>query len=203
MGFWMTLSRHDAAQVDALLRHPDGERPGRLRLWEAWDEGAGDSPELEFLEESHGIARNWDGLHVLLTGCEDHTAEDHEVPCGPAPARDVVLGGLPLTREGQQDGNLRLNNARLLLPAEVSAADGFLRSFAARDADIPALVRERAALIEAADVYSFRMGVAWHDGSVRRMSMIEDGSLAESLRVVRDFYARAAAAGNAVVKDIT
>lgn len=198
----MTLSRHDAAQVDALLRHPAGERPGRLRLWEAWNEGPGDSPDLEFLEESHGIARNWDGLHVLLTGCQDHIAEDHEVPCGPAPARDVALGGLPLTREGQEDPDVRLNNARLLLPAEVRAADGFLRSFAARDSDIPALIGERAPLIEAADVYSFRMLVATRDGRASRMSMIEDGSLAESLRAVRDFYARAAAAGNAVVKEI-
>lgn len=124
------------------------------------------------------------------------------MPCGPAPARDVVLGGLPLTREGQEDPDVRLNNARLLLPAEVRAADGFLRSFAARDSDIPALIGGRAPLIEAADVYSFRMLVATRDGRASRMSMIEDGSLAESLRAVRDFYARAAAAGNAVVKEI-
>ncbi|MFC8825001.1 DUF1877 family protein [Streptomyces sp. NPDC057137] len=202
----MTLSRHDAAQVAALLRHPDGERAGRLRLWEAWDEGAGGSPALEFVEESHGIARNWDGMHVLLTGCVNHTDEDHEVPCGPVPARDVVLGGLPLMSKGQddlEDSALRLGNARLLLPAEVRAAERFLRSFAARDTDIAARIRERAALIEAADVYSFRMLVGSPDGRATRMSMIEDGSLAESLRVVRDFYARAAAAGNAVVKEIS
>ncbi|MFC9294196.1 DUF1877 family protein [Streptomyces sp. NPDC057011] len=200
----MTLSRHDAAAVEELLRHPDGARAGRSRLWEAWNEGlgiAGDEggrapggpPRLEFVEENDDIRRNWDGLHVLLTGCREHDQDEHPTPCGPAPARDVVMGGLPLVEEGA-----RLDNPRLLMPAEVRAAHDFLSTV-----DVHALIRERAGLVEEAGVYSFRMSVGQPDGSVKVMSMIEDGSLAESLEGVRGFYARAAAAGNAVVKEIS
>lgn len=64
------------------------------------------------------------------------------------------------------------------------------------------MIRERAGLLEEAGVYSFRMGVQGPDGSIERLGMIEDGSLAESLEATRAFYARAAAAGNAVIKEI-
>ncbi|MFJ4776782.1 DUF1877 family protein [Streptomyces sp. NPDC088762] len=203
----MTLSRHDAARVEELLRHPEGDRAGRIRLREAWNEGPDDDayaiaepahgggPRLEFLEENDDIRRNWEGLHVLLTGCADHDREEHAMPCGRAPARDAVMGGLPLSEE---DGDsLRFDTPRLLMPAEVREVHGFLRTL-----DVPALVRDRARLVEEAGVYSFRMRVGQPDGSIRVMSMIEDGSLAESLEGVRAFYARAAAAGNTVVKGI-
>ncbi|MEV8532383.1 DUF1877 family protein [Streptomyces sp. NPDC051211] len=208
MGFWMTLSRHDAARVGALLDHPGGVRAGRRRLWDAWDawddpaEEAGAHeqaapPVLEALEETHEIRRNWDGMHVLLTGCEDHYHEEdaQERACGPAPARDVVMGGLPLSGAA---GPARIGVPVLLMPDEVRAVHGFLSGV-----DVPRLVRERAGLVEAAGVYSFRMTVQWADGSSRNMSMIEDGTLASALEAVRGFYARAAAAGNAVIKEIS
>ncbi|MFG2873511.1 hypothetical protein ACGFYU_00510 [Streptomyces sp. NPDC048337] len=112
------------------------------------------------------------------------------------PARDVVMCGLP--RVGRAGGIARVDTPRLLMPAQVRAVHGFLCAV-----DVPALIRERAALVEEAGVYSFRMRVGQPDGSVRTMSMVEDGSLAESLEGVRGFYARAAAAGNAVVKEIS
>ncbi|MCT2589792.1 YfbM family protein [Streptomyces sp. N2-109] len=201
MGFWMTLSRHHAAQVEALLEHPDGAQAGRKRLWDAWteaprpDEPHDSVPLLEFLEENDDIRRNWDGLHVMLTGCTNHADHEDREPCGRAPARDAVMGGLALPRGGRTG---RIDDARLLMPDEVRAVHDFLQ-----DLDIPRLVQERATLVEEADVYSFRMGVGLADGSTRNMSMIEDGSLADSLRNVRDFYARAAADGNAVIKEIS
>ncbi|MGA4841311.1 DUF1877 family protein [Streptomyces sp. G45] len=203
----MTLTRHDAAEVDRLLDHPDGERAGLARLWHAWDEGLGppelraqepppDEPFLDHIEENDDIRRNWEGLHVLVTGCDRHDAhEDDDPPCGPAPARDVAMGGLSL--DGSGSGG-RLNTPFLLTPAQVRAVHGFLR-----DLDPAALIRERAALVADAGVYSFHMGVLQPDGSTPRMSMVEDGSLLASLRGVRDFYARAAAAGNAVIKEIS
>ncbi|MFD9405848.1 DUF1877 family protein [Streptomyces sp. NPDC059989] len=211
MGFWMTLSRHDAGRVEELLHHPDGAQAGRRRLWEAWNEGLdmndegesgsahapGGPPRLRFAEENNDIRRNWDGLHVLLTGCREHDRDEHATPCGRAPARDVVMGGLPLVEDGG-GGIARIDTPRLLVPAEVHAVHAFLRTV-----DVHALIRERAGLVEEAGVYSFRMRVGQPDGSVRTMSMIEDGSLAESLEGVRGFYARAAAAGNAVVKEIS
>lgn len=206
MGLWMTLTRHDAARVGALLRHPEGAEAGRARLRAAWEEGLTEpalrdgAPLLECVEENDDIRRNWDGLHVLLTGCTRHDGgecgdEDggRPVPCGPAPARDAVMGGLPLSPGG---GGWR-NTPLLLMPDEVRAVHGFLRGI-----DVPALVRERAGLVERAGVYSFRMTVARADGSSRVMSMIEDGSLAAALEGVRGFYARAADDGNAVIKDI-
>ncbi|MGW8378991.1 DUF1877 family protein [Streptomyces sp. ODS28] len=201
MGFWVTLSRHDAARVDALLDHPDGPSAGRERLRSAWSAGLSPrspgegEPALECLEENDDIRRNWDGLHVLLTGCRDHRHDDDEPPCGEAPARDAVRGGQALTGA---DSSAQLQTPVLLMPDAVRAVRDFLRGL-----DAHRLLRERADLVERAGVYSFHMTVGLPDGSSRRMSMIEDGSLAASLEGVRGFYARAAAAGNAVIKEIS
>ncbi|MFI8875761.1 DUF1877 family protein [Streptomyces sp. NPDC055243] len=210
MGFWMTLSRHEAVQVQALLNHPEGAQAGRERLRGAWNQGGlcaflneGDVlrepqenvPTLDFIEQNDDIKRNWDGLHVLLTGCADHDEVEHNEPCGWAPARDVVMGGLALAEVGSTERPLDI--PLLLTPAEVRAVHSFLC-----DIDASRLVRERARLVENAGVYSFHMNVGLPDGSSRVMSMVEDGSLAESLEGVRGFYARAAASGNAVIKEI-
>jgi len=174
----MTLSRHEAVQVEELLNHPDGAKAGRERLSAAWNEGGRpcefqeNVPVLDLIEENDGIKRNWDGLHVLLTGCEDHDEVEHDVPCGRAPARDVVMGGLALAEAGSIERPLDIPLP--LTPGEVRAVHSFLR-----DIDPSRLVRERARLVEKAGVYSFHMTVGLPDGSSRVMSMVEDGSLAE------------------------
>ncbi|MBO2458519.1 DUF1877 family protein [Actinomadura violacea] len=177
MGFWMTLGRHDWTEVHALLDHPHGLRGGLLRLYDAWGESL---RELETAQTT----RTWDAIHILLTGCEND--EDPKgVPLGPAPARDAVMGGLVLT-----GGTSRLNTPILLRPAEVRAVDAHLRAI-----DLDALVRERYPLLLEIGPYSFHES----DGS----DMVTRGWLADDFAVLRGFYARAAAAGNAVIKDIS
>ncbi|MWA04042.1 DUF1877 family protein [Actinomadura sp. LD22] len=171
----MSLDRHDWTEVHALLDHPHGLRSGLRRLEDAWNES------LRELESAH-TTRTWDAIHILLTGCEND--KDARVPLGPAPARDVVMGGLVLS-----DGTSRLNVPILLRPAEVRAVDAHLRGI-----DLDALIRERYPLLLEIGPYSFDFG---DEGD-----MVTNGLLAADFAVLRAFYARAAAAGNAVIKFI-
>ncbi|MFB4304262.1 DUF1877 family protein [Actinomadura sp. NTSP31] len=176
MGRWMTIGQHSWSEVHALLDHPHGLPGGLRRLRDAWGES------LRTLESAH-TTRTWDAIHVLLTGRENG-ADDRGVPLGPAPARDVVMGGLVLT-----GGSSRLDAPLLLRPAEVRAVDAHLRGI-----DLDALIRERHPLLKEIGPYSF----GDDDGS----DMVTNGSLARDLEVLRGVYARAAAGGDAVIKEI-
>jgi hypothetical protein len=183
----MGITRHDYAEVLTLLDHPEGQDAGRERVYSEWYDDI-DYPRpgsrLRTLEWAH-ITRTWDALHVLLTGCENVDEVDYAPPTGEPPACDVIMGGLMLSHRTSRR-HLRLNNLLLLTPAEVRAVDSFLE-----DTDLDALVRERGHLLEELNVYSFST------------DMIEEGFLAHDFGVLRAFYARAAAAGNAVIKDIS
>ncbi|GAA3741006.1 hypothetical protein HDA32_002550 [Spinactinospora alkalitolerans] len=195
MGFWMWLTRHDQEQVLALLDHPDGVRAGRDRLLQAWwdmpDEPEQDpSAALQVLEEVW-TARTWDALHVLLTGCEN--TDDDMVPTGEAPARDVVMGGLVLSPDG---GAARLKTPLLLTPDEVRAVHAHLQAV-----DRDALIRERHPLLREVGPYSF--GTTAEPGRPdAEGDMVQNGSLARDFDLLRDFYARAAAGGDTVIKNI-
>jgi hypothetical protein len=192
MGYWMYLSRYDGAEVAALLDHPQGPGAGRRRLWEVWDElpdlGADPSGSLCRLEEVD-THRAWDALHALLTG---HRSQDDEDSADP-PASDVVMGGVVLNETGE--GSL-LQIPRLLQPDQVRAVSGFLGEL-----DRDALIRGRHAFLKEVQPYAF-------EGYGRLLSgeaydMVEHGVLAQVFDTVRDFYARAAAGGNAVIKVIS
>jgi hypothetical protein len=176
VGFWLTAGRHDWTEVHAILDHPHGLRAGLRRL----DDALGES--LRELESAH-TTRTWDAIHILLTGRENDQ-DARGVPLGPSPARDVIMGGLLLT-----GGRSRLDTPILLRPAEVRAVDAHLRAI-----DLDALVRERYPLLVEIGPYSFRNG----DGT----DMVTEGRLARDFGLLRAFYARAAAAGNAVIKEI-
>lgn len=193
MGYWMWLSRYDGAEVAAVLDHPHGLRAGLQRLRDVWDDlpmGLGYDPSgsLGRLEEVD-THRAWDALHVLVTGRPN---DDYENAGGDPPACDVVMGGLVMNETGE--GSL-IRVPRLLRPDQVRAVDDLLRGL-----DRDALIRERHAFLKEVQPYSFEgwgrllTGEAW--------DMVEHGVLAEVFDTVRGFYARAAAAGNAVVKEI-
>ncbi|MGI5208162.1 DUF1877 family protein [Spirillospora sp. CA-108201] len=193
MGYWMWLARYDGAEVAALLDHPHGLHAGLRRLRDVWDDlpvdlGYDPSGSLCKLEEID-THRAWDALHVLLTG---HPNEDYGRVSGDPPACDAVMGGLVMNETGE--GSL-LHVPRLLRPDQVRAADAFLRGL-----DRDALIRERHAYLKETQPYSFEgwgrllSGEAW--------DMIEHGVLANTFTTVRDFYTRAATAGNAVIKEI-
>lgn len=189
MGYWMWLARYDGAEVAALLDHPHGLGAGLKRLRDVWDDlphGLGYDPSgsLRKLEEVD-THRAWEALHVLLTGLSD---TDFEHGFGVPPAADVVMGGLVIDETG--GGSLR-EVPRLLRPDQVRAVDGFLRGL-----DRDALIRERYAFLKEVQPYSFE---GW--GQPRK-DMVEHGVLANVFDTVRDFYARAAAGGNAVFKEI-
>ncbi|MEU9315091.1 DUF1877 family protein [Streptomyces sp. NPDC048295] len=91
-----------------------------------------------------------------------------------------------------------MNNLLLLMPDEVRAVDRFLQGI-----DLDEMIRERCDLLDEVYVYSFYTTVRKEDGSEHESTMAEDGSLAADFATLRDFYARAAEAGNAVIKDIS
>ncbi|GAA2445325.1 hypothetical protein GCM10010191_72770 [Actinomadura vinacea] len=193
MGYWMWLTRYDSAEVAALLDHPHGLGAGLKRLWDVWDDlptghGYDPSGSLRKLEEVE-THRAWDALDVLLTG---HPNEDYENLSGEPPARDAVMGGLTMNETGE--GSL-LRVPRLLRPDQVRAVDGFLR-----DLDRDALIRERHAFLKEVQPYSFEGWGRQLDGQAE--DMVEHGALARAFDTVRDFYARAAAGDNAVIKEI-
>lgn len=189
----MWLTRYDGAEVAALLDHPHGLHAGLRRLRSVWDDlpmelGYDPSGSLGKLEEID-THRAWDALHVLLTGQPN---EDYERVSGDPPACDAVMGGLTMNETGQ--GSL-LHVPRLLRPDQVRAVDGFLR-----DLDRDALIHERHAFLKETQPYSFagwgrlQSGESW--------DMVDYGVLAQTFDTIRDFYARAATAGNAVIKEI-
>ncbi|MCP9949889.1 DUF1877 family protein [Actinomadura madurae] len=187
MGYWMWLSRYDGAEVAAVLDHPHGLDAGLKRLRDVWedlpnDAGYDPSGSLCKLEEVD-THRTWEALHVLLTGLSDEHLE-HDL--GDPPAADVVLGGLVMG-----EGTI-YRVPRLLRPDQVRAVDGFLREL-----DRDALIRERYAFLKEVRPYSFE-GWGWPPSE----DMVEHGVLATVFSTVRDFYARAAADGNAVIKEI-
>ncbi|MDG4858754.1 DUF1877 family protein [Streptomyces sp. T-3] len=199
MGFYLGLTRHDYAEVEALLAHPDGPAAGRKRLREQWtsevDPEPEDRTELRTLEEDY-ISRTWDALHVLLTGCPNDDADESGTPSGELPARNVIMGGLVLTWTGETSPS-RLNNLLLLTPDEVHAVDTFLRSL-----DCDALIEHRYRLLVDERPYSF--GAEAEPGEDPATgNMVQSGLLAGDFETLRAFYARAAAAGNAVIKDIS
>ncbi|GAA2131088.1 DUF1877 family protein [Actinomadura napierensis] len=129
---------------------------------------------------------SWSEVHAFL----DHPhglpggLRRKGVPRGPAPARDVVMGGLVLT-----GGSSRLDAPLLLRPAGVRAVDAHLRGI-----DLDALIQKRHPLLKETGPYSF----GDDDGG----DMVTDGSLARDFEVLRGVYARAAAGGDAVIKEI-
>jgi hypothetical protein len=193
MGYWMWLTRYDGAEVAALLDHPHGLPAGLKRLRDVWDDlplelGYDPSGSLRKLEEVD-THRAWDALHVMLTGVPN---EDHENVSGDPPASDVVMGGLVMDETGE--GPFQ-HVPRLLRPDQVRAVDAFLR-----DIDRNTMIRERYAFLKEVQPYSFEGWEGLRSGE--RQDMVEHGVLAEAFDTVRDFYARAAAAGNAVIKEI-
>ncbi|MES9540450.1 DUF1877 family protein [Actinomadura sp. NPDC000600] len=193
MGKWMWLTRYDGAEVAAVLDHPHGLHAGLERLFNVWEDlpvGLGYDPSGSLRKlEAVDTHRAWDALHVLLTG---HPNEDYEQASGAPPACDVVMGGLVMNEPGK--GSL-LHVPRLLRPDRVRAVDAFLC-----DLDRDTLIRERHAHLKELQPYSFE---GWgrlpsgEDGD-----MVQQGVLAKAFDTVRDFYARAATAGNAVIKEI-
>ncbi|MFF9512084.1 DUF1877 family protein [Streptomyces sp. NPDC014727] len=135
--------------------------------------------------ESTCITRTWDAIHVLLTGCENVDTVDFAPPIGEPPTSDVIMGGLIIGRRGGH--RRRTNNLLLLTPDEVRAVDRFLQ-----DLDLDAVIRERRDLLDDVYVYSFYSTI-----------QSEVGSLASDFAILRGFYARAAEAGHAVIKDIS
>lgn len=111
MSLWLTLTRHDAAQIEELLEHPEGPSAGRERLRLAWNDVVFEDDEdgtayPRVIEETSEVRRNWDALHVLLTGAESFDEDGELLTCAPAPARDVVMGGLVLAeREATKEGS--------------------------------------------------------------------------------------------------
>lgn len=186
MGHWMWLGRYDGAEVATLLDHPHGLDAGLKRLRDVWDDlpddaGYDPSGSLCRLEEVD-THRAWQALHILLTGLSD---EELEHDLGEPPAADVVLGGLTM-------GEGTLGAPRLLRPDQVRAVDAFLR-----DLDRDTLIRERQPFLERVQPYSFE---GW--GPQQDEDMVKHGVLAAAFDTVRDFYARAALDGNAVIKEI-
>ncbi|WP_328859584.1 DUF1877 family protein [Streptomyces sp. NBC_00306] len=201
MSLWLTLTRHDAAQIEELLEHPEGPSAGRERLRLAWNDVVFEDDEdgtayPRVIEETSEVRRNWDALHVLLTGAESFDEDGELLTCAPAPARDVVMGGLVLAERGGNQG--RLYNPLLLMPDQVRAVHSFLQGL-----DAPTLIACRGDLLRKATFYSFSTDIPQPDGTLRTESVVEDGSLAAGVDIVRGFYARAAAAGNAVIKEVS
>ncbi|MER6073712.1 DUF1877 family protein [Streptomyces sp. NPDC001817] len=195
----MGITRHEESEILALLDHPEGPESGREQVRNEWyDDAEYPRPgsRLRTLESVY-ITRTWDAIHVLLTGRENIDEVDFAPPTGEPPACDVIMGGSILNHRGRGHA-LRMNNLLLLMPDEVQAVDAFLKGI-----DLDCLIRERGHLLEELDVYSFYMTVELPDGRKEYMNMLEDGSLVEDLGVLRDFYARAAASGNCVIKDIS
>lgn len=143
--------------------------------------------DLRVLEETQ-TTRTWDALHILLTGCENED-RDNGLPSGDSPARDVVMGGLILG-----GGTSRLNTPLPLWPDEVRAVAAHLRGI-----DLDALNKERYELLVEIGPYSFTGYM--RDGE--NPNMVQAGVLAEDFEVLRSFYGRAAAGGNAVIKGIS
>ncbi|MCX5341817.1 DUF1877 family protein [Streptomyces atratus] len=198
MGFWMGITRHDYAEILRLLDHPDGPDAGRERIRDEWNSDDDYHPPGSLLRtlESTCITRTWDAIHVLLTGCENVDMVDFAPPTGEPPASDVIMGGLVIGRRGGH--GMRMNNLLLLTPDEVRAVDRFLQGL-----DLEEVIRERADLLDDVSVYSFYTTIQGEDGSDQDVSMIEDGILASDLAILSAFYARAAEAGHAVIKDIS
>ncbi|MET9655489.1 DUF1877 family protein [Streptomyces sp. NPDC006510] len=198
MGFWMGITRHDNAEILQLLDHPEGPDAGRERVrneWNSNDDCYRPGSLLRTLESTY-ITRTWDAIHTLLTGCENIDMVDFAPPTGEPPACDVIMGGLIVGRRGGH--GLRMNNLLLLMPDEVRAVERFLQGI-----DLDEMIRERRDLLDEVYVYSFCTTVRNDDGSEHESTMAEDGSLADDFATLRDFYARAAEAGNAVIKDIS
>ncbi|MFF3782704.1 DUF1877 family protein [Streptomyces sp. NPDC001933] len=198
MGFWMGITRHDSEEILQLLDHPEGPDAGRERVrneWNSDDDYRRPGSQLRTLESTH-ITRTWDAIHTLLTGCENIDMVDFAPPTGEPPASDVIMGGLIIGRRGGH--GLRMNNLLLLMPDEVRAVDRFLRGI-----DLDEVIQERRDLLDEVYVYSFCTTIRKEDGSEQESNMAEDGSLADDFATLRNFYARAAEAGNAVIKDIS
>jgi hypothetical protein len=133
-------------------------------------------------------------LHVALTG---YPNED-EQPLGDIPARNAVLGGLVITSTGEEPTpGSRYEVLKLLTPADVQAVDRFLR-----DTDRDDLLRRRQALLREVRPYSFGHTVGPYEDPATG-DMLQNGSLARAFDTLRGFYACAAAAGNAVIKELS
>jgi len=125
-------------------------------------------------EEFLDLDKAWHGLHWLLTG----TTDDASTPAGQA-----VLGGTEL---GEDWG---YGPPRLLRPDDVRRVAGALDALTADDLR----ARFDPAAMTAADVYPF----IWDEDDVF------DEYLAPSYGSLRDFYARAASRGDAVLAVVT
>jgi hypothetical protein len=194
----MGITRHDHEEVLRLLDHPEGPDVGKEQIRAAWnsDDDYHRPGSLLHTLESTCITRTWDAIHTLLTGCENIDMVDFAPPTGEPPASDVIMGGLILGRRGGH--GLRMNNLLLLTPDEVRAVDRFVRGI-----DLDEVIRKRRDLLNEVYVYSFYTTIRKEDGSEHESNMVEDGSLADDFATLRAFYARAAEAGNAVIKAIS
>jgi hypothetical protein len=85
----------------------------------------------------------------------------------------------------------------LLMPVEVQAVDAFFR-----DIDRDDLMRRRYPLLREVRPYSFGATVGPEEDPATG-DMVQKGSLDGAFDTLRDFYARAATAGNVVIKDIS
>ncbi|MFC7306821.1 DUF1877 family protein [Streptomyces monticola] len=202
MGFWLFLTRHDPTEVHTLLDHPDGPEAGRALLYDHHGEDTHPEPtgpvRLRTLEEAN-TTRTWDALHLLFTGCSDYGLDgdrlDEDQPVGEPPARDVIWGGLVITPTGEAS-RPGWDDLLLLDPAEVRAVNSFLSSL-----DRDALIAERYEFLASEGPYSFGLAAPPEADSATG-NMVQSGALARDFDVLRNFYARAAAAGNAVIKSI-
>lgn len=145
------------------------------------EEVAADPGRLEELveedtpgEEFLDLDKAWHGLHWLLTGSVDDTS---------TPAGQAVLGG---TEIGEDWG---YGPPRLLRPDDVRRVAEALDAVTADDLR----ARFDAGAMTAADVYPF----IWDEEDVF------EEYLAPSFDLLRDFYARAASRGDAVLAVLT
>ncbi|MFC3347215.1 DUF1877 family protein [Streptomyces echinoruber] len=230
MGFWMHLTRHDAARVAALLDHPGGARAGRARLYEAWENEDWDDERRddERWDSEWRDGERWDDT-VRCAAASYGTGGD-SAPRLPIlesahvhrawQALHILLTGAdPYDEEavapvGDPAWNAVLGGARITRDGDdrnAGAWEDLLLlmpdEVAAVDGFLRALdrdelIRRRHPFLREVGPYSFS---GWTMGSGRGAEtgdMVQSGVLANAFDTLRGFYVRAAAAGNVVVKNI-